>query len=373
MILPKLISIDTSVFGNLARDYYCQDIKRCNEAKRVKNYIINSGLIPFFSLHHFQEHLQYKDDELLKKRFSLIREFPVVSWIKSKNNSFFTGSVIDIFGTEIKLILDGVKTKKDIISKTKDGLFRYGTGCELLNNFDDELLLLREFDYFDTQQQKSTDSLVHIMDPSISKIKLSDIKDSDLRTPEEAEKYLTEHRQKIESELAERGDKKLKDINTLSDQYIEAVEKFCSNVNQNSSETLIEKLLSANGLTKANIDKNTTIGDLGDLAAYKIQLDIISKSYNFNSDIVLKFSKSIIPSIDVLTKVGIIIRNEPRAHGSNFPDKYMSVFSLYVDYLIVDKRINECFRQLRNREPDFIPQFNQIIKMSDYCDIEHII
>lgn len=373
MIIPRLISIDTSVFGDLAKDYYCQDIKRSNKAKRVKDYIINSGLIPFFSLHHFQEHLQHKNDDLLKKRFSLIREFPVVSWIKSKNNSFFTGSVIDIFASEIRLILDGIKSKNDIILKTKDHLFQYGSGSGLLDNFEDELLFLREFDYFDTQKQKSIDSLIHIMDPNISKIKLSDIQDLEFRTPEDVRKNLDVHRQKIKLELIKRGDKKLKDVNVLSNQFIREVEKFGLELNQNSSATLIEKVLSVYGLTRTNIDENTTIGDLGALAVYKTQIDIISEPYDFNTDTVLKLPKSAIPSIDVLARVEKIIRNESRAHGSNFPDKYMSVFALYVDYLIADKRINECFRQLRNKDSDIIPQSNHILKMSHYSNIEHIV
>jgi len=79
MTPPRLMSIDTSIFGKLAKDFYSRNSKRSDNAKEVVRFLNENGLISFITIHHIQEILQYENKEIVFGRCSLISKFPTVA------------------------------------------------------------------------------------------------------------------------------------------------------------------------------------------------------------------------------------------------------------------------------------------------------
>ena len=125
MILPKIIAIDTYVYGKVAKDFYSRNSDCHKRALSFIDFITTNGLIPFFSLHHLEEILQHENDMIVQNRLSCIRKFPAVAWLKSVNNSGLVGSILDIHGMELKRIIETPAIKiPDLISEVRKELIQ---------------------------------------------------------------------------------------------------------------------------------------------------------------------------------------------------------------------------------------------------------
>ncbi|MFA6662376.1 MAG: hypothetical protein WCS56_05030, partial [Bacilli bacterium] len=210
ILSPKLFAIDTSILGKVAKDYYSQDQSKIKKALKFMSTITEKGLIPLFCMHHFQEILQHDNDYIVSNRLSLIKKFTQVAWIKPSDPQGLIGSIIDIQGTEISVLLDnpGI-VSTELISKVRKKLIAYSSGNTFIDNIQKKLLKLRELNLFGTQKSKAVSSLSHVTDPKIENIKLSTLHHSVLKKPLEIEQSIKLLRETLNQELANRGDKKL--------------------------------------------------------------------------------------------------------------------------------------------------------------------
>lgn len=368
MIVTKLISLDTSVFGAIAADYFSRDNL---VARKVVQFLIDNGFIPLFSIHHIAEHLQCSDIKVIDKRFSLIRSFPVVAWIKG-GVSGLPGSIIDLMGSEISLMQDGVKDPSEILQKSKQYLIRYGSGEDLICRHEEILWTTRALGCFKLQRSKAIDSLVHVANRGVLSERLYDIKKYKRNTSIEALKKFDELKRVITDNLVKSGDKKLEKVPEVTDWFIGQVKADAQDLFTNDNLSLFDHLLNSYGLSEKDIDKNTTVGDLGEIATHKEQLKIVARSYDLNLRKSYKFPMKSIPSKYITSEVEKCIRSEKRASGSNVIDKYISALSLYVDLNIVDKRVNEYISQIKRKKHPISKLITTVAKVSHYSEVEKV-
>ena len=361
----KLISIDTSVFGELAQDYFSNNDKPANNAIK---FLVDNALVPFFSIHHFAEHLQCADDSAVDKRLSLIRSLPIVAWIAG-GVSGLPGSIMDLVAGEIILMLGGTTAPTEILQKSKQDFIRYGSGEELIEDTASVLLAIRKLGYFDIQKAKSIDSLVHVADRSILNTKLYDLRNAKKNSPAVALQTINSLKNLFVANLDKSGDKKICDTRKVADWFIEKVKESSKELLFDSDLGFYEHLLASNGLKEEDINENTTIADLGELSTHRHQLDIISRSYAFDLDSAYRIPMMDIPSKYITTWLEKCIRLEARASGSNVIDKYMAAFSLYVDLNIADKRIVEYISQLRRKDNPIAKEIKHVVKVPHYSKI----
>lgn len=369
MVNPQTISIDTSVFGDIASDYYGNDGSRRALAHDTISFMIDNSLIPFFSLHHLVEHLQHRDARVVTERLSLIGALPAVSWVRGGSPAL-PGSIIDVMGTELSLTLQGKVGSDRIIAQARQDMIQYGSGDDLLSWCGDTLMIARELGCFQTQKSKVIDSLLHIMDPAVSRVKVSDLKGATRRSPSDAIEQFRKLKVAIESELVTRGDKKLNNAKGVADRFVQEVQEESLALFQDSSLSFYDHLLQSHGLCEADIDDDFTMGDLGEMAVLKKQVSVVARSYDIDIEEAAKVPIKSMPSGFIVSEIEKSIRKEKRANGSNIADKYMAVFSLYADYNIFDKRINEYFRQLLRKNDPIVKHINNVVKVSHYSGIE---
>lgn len=370
MIIIKLISIDTSILGSVAKSYYSKNTNQHQAALKFMHTIVDNGLIPFFSHHHLQELSQHNDDSVVHDRWSLIETLPNVAYLYNNKGKPSVGSIIDVHAAELKYLLkDQSLNMVEIIKKVKPDIIKYTSGKEFVNRFELEYLDMKKIGMFDTHKGKSIESLSHIRDLQTDNTKLSNLNYSKLKPFDEAKKWLESYADTVEESLRYEGDPKLDEHRNISDNFINQVIDDGKALYLNNRISLLENFVVSCGVDLSQTNSNTTVGDLGYLSMFNKKMAIVAKGYSYDLNEIKKLSEKI-PSWIIWRELDKIIRTEKRAHGSNLLDKYMAVLALYVDFFISDKRICECFRQLQNKLPNLSEFENRVFKLSCFSDLE---
>ncbi|MFA7165612.1 MAG: hypothetical protein WC124_07210 [Desulfoplanes sp.] len=371
ILSPKLFAIDTSILGKVAKDYYSQDQSKIKKALKFMSTITEKGLIPLFCMHHFQEILQHDNDYIVSNRLSLIKKFTQVAWIKPSDPQGLIGSIIDIQGTEISVLLDnpGI-VSTELISKVRKKLIAYSSGNTFIDNIQKKLLKLRELNLFGTQKSKAVSSLSHVTDPKIENIKLSTLHHSVLKKPLEIEQSIKLLRETLNQELANRGDKKLVKHDEVIAEFIQLIVRDGLKMYESNSDLLFNKFVESLGIDPTEINEDLTISELGQYATFKKKIQIIARSYNFDIEKALKIPPETIPSWFIWTEIDNKTREEKFASGSNIIDKYLAALAFYSDFLIVDKRIKEYFRQITQKNAIYSFINSHVVKLSSYDMLE---
>jgi hypothetical protein len=335
--------------------------------------IDDNALIPFFSHHHIQELLQHDDDHIVRDRWSLIKKFPIVAWLRDEMDENLLGTMLDVHAAELRYLLkDRSLNLIEIIKKAKTDIVTYASGEEFAEYFESTYLAMRSMGAFNAQKARSIESLSHVREPETDNIKLSELNNSRLKSLTEVLKWSKDYAQTVEKSLVDKGDPKLINHSKISHDFVLSVVDDGKALYKNNELSLHENFVVSSGVDLSQINADSTHGDLQYLAIFNKKMEIVASrcGYDFNK---IKMIPEEIPSWVIWREFDKIIRKENRAHGSNMLDKYMAVLTLYVDYSIVDKRIYECFRQLQNKLPYLREKLNGVVKLATFSDLEKII
>lgn len=371
MILPKLISIDTSIFGEIAKDYYSKDRIKSEVAVGVIGHLIAQGLIPFISFHHVQEILQHESDEVVFERWSLIKKFPTVAWMCSYNDENILGSIFDIHKMEINNLLKNPLGFEKLFSEFRNKYVKYSSGEDFINKFELVYCEIRDSGMIDIQRSKEIESLSHIRDKCVDKIKLSELLNSKLRSPDEAEVILAQHENQIRDLLDSNGDKKLLNPIAVARAFIQKI-KMESNALYSDNSSLYEAFVKSAGVRLDQVTPETTVGELGYLGIYNSKVKHLIESLGLPESEAVKLSPESQTTWVIWEYLDRAMRYEKRAKGSNMLDKHMSILALYVDIFTVDKRVKEYFRQLARKYSVLRDCFKNIVKLSHYSDLKNV-
>ena len=244
MISPKLISIDTSIFGKLAKDFYSGNIKKSNNAVDVIRFLNESGLIPFITIHHIQEILQHENKGVVFRRWSLISKFPTVAWLCSFEDSRVLGSIYDIHQLEVEHLLESSAPDFSVLrNKFKENLIQYCSGESFVERFEQVYSEACRLGYMGVARSKEIESISHLQDKKINDTKLSELNNSVLKTPEEVMSYMSEYEKELVSNLESRGDIKLEDSSKTASEFVEGVVSGAQPLYASTSASLYESFV----------------------------------------------------------------------------------------------------------------------------------
>lgn len=368
---PKLIAIDNSILGKISKDYYSGDLVKQKKAIEFIKNCKTQGYLPVFCFHHIEEILQHENEHVVSKKLSLIKKFPCVAWIKSVSQNFSVGSITDILGIEIQKISQSPDiTLPELVEYVRNELVSYSTGSEFIEMIEPECHAIHKFSLLDIEKGKAVASISHVRNPeAIEKMKLSDLKTSQLKNKNEMSGSLNQLGNHYLSELEKRGDKKLRDREGAVSNFLQKVRESVEEVYKQPSGSDYKNFLNAIGVDEKYVDDNWTIGELGYFATFTKKLLVISRTFYLKEDIVLKLPLSKYPSWHIEVELDKCIKKEKNAHGSNIIDKYLASFSLYADILVADKRVKEYFEQIIRREDKLSILKGKIVKLSDYSNL----
>lgn len=370
MISPNLISIDTSIFGALAKDYFSGKTEKRKSAKETIDFINQSGLVPFFSFHHIQEILQHKNRGVVFNRWSLIKRFHCVAWLSSFDNSEILGSSIDFHKCEVELALNkkllcSATLREFIVGK----LVNFCAGEDFVEKFEDVYMQLREFGLIDANRNREIESLTHIQDPKIDSIKLSELHKSKLRPIQEMISFLGVAQNNTELKLRACGDESLHSPEQSAATFTKSVFEHGANLYVSERNNLYEAFIVNAGVRTDQVTPNTRVGELGYLSIYNKRLELILESLGISDDQARNLKPENSYSWIIWRFLYEAMKTEKRAHGSNVIDRDMATLAFVVDVFTVDKRVKEYFRQLSMKKPEVFMAFGSIIKLSSYSDL----
>lgn len=371
MIIPKFISLDTSIFGEMAKDYFSKDVLKAKKAKDVVSKINESGFIPFFTFHHIQELIQYENTGIVRKRWSLIGKFHTVAWMCSYDDETVLGSVVDINKLEVISNIESedfeIGRLRSIVRKR---LVQYCSGSEFIARFESAYMGIRKLGFIDLNRNKELESLSHIQDKKINSMRLLELLNSKLRSKDELIKHLIHLEKNTVSGLQLRGDKNLANANQSARYFVQEVMKHASSLYSDSNANLYESFVHSAGVRLDQVSPNTSVGEFGYISIYNKKTQIILESLGLPSEIELKLAPQKSGVWLIWRYLDEAMKNEEKAHGSNIIDRDLSVLALVVDIFTVDRRVKEYFRQLSKKNPLLGDSFSRIDKLSTYVDLK---
>lgn len=373
MILPRLVSIDTYIFAKLADDFFSEDKKSKEKAINTINHLIKEGLVPFISFHHIQEILQHENDNVVSKRWALIKEFPTIAWMCSYDNSSVLGSIIDIHQMEIKSLLEHHEHNvKVLFQEFRKRLLKYSTGEKFVSFFEPLYCSLRDLGMIDTQRRKAIESISHVRDKSDDKTKLSELNKLTLRNPDEVKRFMAKYQKHLAQLLDAQGDKKLLNIDLVANKFTKEVEGKGQKLYAESNLSLLDAFVVNAGVRLDQVTPETTLGELGYLGIYNSKVEQLILSLGYSKERACELSPESQTTWVIWEYLDKAMKFEKRAQGSNIVDKHMSVLALYVDVFTVDKRVKEYFRQLERKNSVLSGNFSNIVKLSNYSGLNYI-
>jgi hypothetical protein len=96
VVRPKLISLDTATWGNLARDK-----DRDAAAQELIKRLSVGDVIPFLSWHHVAELIHHGSQKVFNERVALFRSLPFTAFLKQSQEEAYIGNIIDLRNAEI--------------------------------------------------------------------------------------------------------------------------------------------------------------------------------------------------------------------------------------------------------------------------------
>lgn len=100
LLQPKLVALDTSTWGNLARD-----ADRDPAARRVLDLFGEGTVVPFLTYHHIEELFAHANARVRQSRAQLLRSLPWVAFMRLPAPVAYVGSILNLREAEIDVLL----------------------------------------------------------------------------------------------------------------------------------------------------------------------------------------------------------------------------------------------------------------------------
>jgi hypothetical protein len=219
-IVPaKFIALDSSILGDLAKDYFSSDAVKRKDAASFLKCLSDNAFIPFFCAHHFHELIKHRDDKVAKDRFNFLRLLPQVAWVSAVNNNQL-GSIVDVLVAECQAVLQENKLSLlEVRDKTRNSLIRFGAGTEAMSPYDDVWESLRPYLWVQEEKTRETVAIRRAKVTDISKKPISSFMNGTIREQDEAVIFLNQFKTKMAEEIQNHGDKRLPNANDVASRF----------------------------------------------------------------------------------------------------------------------------------------------------------
>src|SRR5258708_6542868 len=130
LVCPKIIALDSSTWGNLARD-----LPQSPEAKKVIEFLAEGSLVPFLSGHHILELTQHASEDIRSSRIELICSLHFVACFRSPQGNPIFGRFEHVVESELAALLREPSLSPDeVVERVRPKVYGgFCSGKKLLN------------------------------------------------------------------------------------------------------------------------------------------------------------------------------------------------------------------------------------------------
>jgi hypothetical protein len=341
----KFILLDSSILGNLARDYFHLDESKRSVARNLILELTRSGCVPFLCWHQFEELIKHKNDDVVWNRIALLKSLPAVAWIEA-NSGERLGSIIDLLRAECETILAHPDfTIHQVRNATREAIFAFGSGADAIEQYDDIWPDLRPILWEKEERTRENVAISRAEVVDISEEKLSSYLSGRVRSGDDAKLVLASLRKKMTKEISSRGDRRISDPEAVAADFYADIESdgaaFAATASTDPTAAL-EHL----GVRVSDFGPEARMKDVMALSEFRAKLKVVHKSFNIPWEIFeAAIAIDMVPSWAIQNALSLHGQKRNEHKGSELNDRYLASFAPYCALTYVDAQVKEDIRR----------------------------
>lgn len=357
--------MDSSILGNLARDYFSGDGSKRKSVHTFIECLGLGGVVPFLCWHQLEELIKHKNYDVARNRVSFIKKLPNAAWIASSANGETLGSVVDLLRAECETILAHPDyTVRQVRDATRRVILRFGSGAEALEAYDDIWPVIRPQLWEAEDRARETVAISRADVVDISEEKLSSYLAGSIRGQQDTKAILDALRGIMASEIKSRGDSRITDPTAVA-------RKFYSEIEEVGAEYLAaagagpEDALNHFGVSINDFGPEARMKDVMAMSEFRSKLKVVHKYFSLSWE---QFQRSVaqhqVPSWTVQNSLFLHGQRRSEHKGSELNDRYLASFSPYCELTYVDSQVKEDFRRALSKSARLAEVMNAIEKVT---------
>lgn len=369
LVKPKLVSLDSSTIGKVAKDYFSSNAQQRRDARDFVDQFTHLGVYVALSLTQVIEVIRHQNDSVTTSRFRFLADLPLVAWVRPYDNSWFVGSAVSIAARELhSLSHKGASNWSEIVSVTREQLWETGTGRDMFVEENPVWAHLIADARKHQNHERYVSSIAKPDSGGFYNEKLSDLRSLPRRPKEKRHEFFRHFVAAMATKIRDQGDKRVTDeeANGISESFtldtVEQIETF-----EARGGDVLENILLSYGIPPSLVHDDMTMGEFGELCVMVRQLKMVANKIKPSIDITLAtYGPDALPSMTLERRLSAIQQKEHRVSGSDLGDGHLAVLSMYCDAIEVDKRTYNLLNRIRKDDKSLDTLMGLLIREPDY-------
>lgn len=368
---PRLVVLDSSQLGELARDAASHDRARRRKALRFMPSLLARGWLPLLSLHHIEELLQHDNEQVVDNRLSYLWNLDFVAWIGDAEPDSSAGSVVMLMAAEALtahryLTAEAVEVR----NLTRDRVIYTGPSTSAVPA---AFAHWREFREEFKEHQVRTRRVAAIArwrPTPIGNMRLGELLQLPTRSQIDIDRRINGLQGRLTQEIATRGDKRIADPRAMAAEFFAEVRCNATGLNSGSHVPGALQILQAAGVDVDTVDPNTTFDQLMERVMFENQLRVATEGHGLSWEAIKRtVTQDRLPVSVITHTMRMYGQDQPERKGSEVTDIHLLALAPYADVSYVDKRTLEGVRRGRRSAPTFDRLLNDVRKASSYDEV----
>jgi hypothetical protein len=343
----KLIALDSSHLGNVARERVSKDTSIRQAATELERAIEERGYILALSMHHFQELLVHSSSDVVAQRISFIQSLPLVAIVNSVLGEGVAGSVFDIQAVEVMAAFERPDaTARAIRDDVAARLFQLISGSEATRPFIIDLPTVRAELSAMAEKYRKIVAITGSDFAGVSKKRIADLLDGTLRAPLDIQRNIARLDAALSKDIREHGDKRISDPEGVSAAFMADIHRRGLALANGGNPGL--QILAACDVELTEITPTTTVGEVGEWAVFRGKLRRLNVVLGLPwEELKICVKEDRIPSGIISAALARFRPRTAEWKGSDLIDVHHACLAPYADITFVDKRTHEGLRLAR--------------------------
>lgn len=366
----RIICLDTSILGDLARDYFSLNTKLRSNVLSLLQQFEDNDIRILLSAHHLAELLSHGNFDVAERRIKFLEALPNVAWIASHDQKPPIGSIVDVLAHEADVAADRPNySAVDVRDAARNRVFGFGTGAQATVGYSSFVTELRPHLARHENSAREIVAIGRARHIDYSKIRARSFLFGRQRSSEGSSKALLDLRDGLRREVATRGDERIASPHVVADKFMIEVSQDVDKMRAKGPDGPREYLRERD-IDPDEIGDLTTIADVSDWVIFRGQLR--------TANIYLKrpwehLKRTVaghrVPSWIVQDSIRKFGQDLKQRKGSDLTDGHLAAFAPYADFNVVDKRTYESIRRARSKSPSLDSLLLHVGKVGHYGEL----
>lgn len=363
----RLVALDSSQLGDLARDWFSPDPSRRLHARRFHNALTAQAAVPFLCFHHVEELLQHENDAVVTRRLSFLRSLPSLAWVRPADGRPGIGTIVDLLAWEA-LFARGLPTQgaERVSAAAKPSLVNFGSGAEAMASLETLWPVLAALARERAVRSREIVAITAGAIPAAPDVRVSQLSAGSLLNPLEAQRSTVEMQERLANDIASRGDRRIGDPSSVAEGFFERVRGEALSLYAPSSNPIIEDLR-RRGIEGNDLAGDPTIGELIELMEYRGKREVVTEAFGLDCSMLRsRAAMRRLPTWMIERGLRTFGQRRMRNAGGDLTDRHLASLAPYADLVFVDKRTAEDVRRARAADRELMPLLSSVAKAGPY-------